>query len=97
MTWPETRDDVDYRTRWETIIKMELTVTGTGRVVEGIWGDESATVQWPGEHKLDLANPLLDGFSLRLRLLSISLEEVWEVSVQVIATSVMPEINTIDS
>lgn len=46
-------------------------------------------MQRAGENELDLADPLLDGVSLRLRLLCIRLEIVREVAVQVVPTSVM--------
>lgn len=74
---------------YSTIKVLEI-VTGAGRVIEGVWGDKRAAVQWTGQHELDLADPLLDGFRLGLRLFGVCLEEVGEVSIQVVTTSIVP-------
>lgn len=48
-------------------------------------------MQGARKHELYLADPLLDGFSLRLRLLRVGLEVVGEVAVQVVAPGVLPD------
>lgn len=63
--------------------------TSTGRVVEGVGGDESAAVQRARHHELDLADPLLHCLRFRLGLLRIRLEVVREVAVQVVPSGIM--------
>ena len=66
---------------------------------DGIWGvvervacNQSATVNVPGEHELDLADPLLEGLGLGLRLLVVLFEVVWEVSVQIKSSGIVPSL-----
>ena len=46
----------------------------------------------PGEHELDLADPLLEGLGLGLRLLVVLFEVVWEVSVQIKSSGIVPSL-----
>ena len=62
---------------------------GVGRVVEGVAGHQRPAVDVPGQHELDLADPLLDRLRLGLGLLVVLLEVVGEVSVEVEAPRVV--------
>ena len=62
---------------------------GAGRVVERVGGHQGAAVDVAGQHKLDLADPLLEGLGLWLRLLIVLFEVVGEVSVEVESSGVV--------
>ena len=62
---------------------------GVGGVVEGVASHQGAAVDVAGQHKLDLADPLLEGLGLWLRLLIVLFEVVGEVSVEVESSGVV--------
>ena len=67
----------------------DRTEDGVGGVVEGVASHQGAAVDVAGQHELDLADPLLEGLGLWLRLLIVLFEVVGEVSVEVESSGVV--------